>query len=167
MFIRNHGIISIGSGFRANSGFTANPIGGDTVLRLIVNHHGRLIIKDRVGISNSTIVCVNSVEIGNDVFIGGNCKIWDTDFHSLEPEQRIHNGSQGTRTAPIVIGDRSFIGGSTIILKGVSIGSESVIGAGSVVTKSVPAGEIWAGNPARFVRKLHNSSSRDESDVHQ
>ena len=30
---------------------------------------------------------------------------------------------------------------------------DAVVGAGSVVTKSVPAGEIWAGNPARFLRK--------------
>jgi acetyltransferase-like isoleucine patch superfamily enzyme len=30
----------------------------------------------------------------------------------------------------------------------------SIVGAGSVVTRSIPRGEIWAGNPARFLRKL-------------
>ena len=29
-----------------------------------------------------------------------------------------------------------------------------MIGAGSVVTKDVPAGELWVGNPARYVRKI-------------
>jgi acetyltransferase-like isoleucine patch superfamily enzyme len=29
-----------------------------------------------------------------------------------------------------------------------------MIGAGSVVTKDVPAGELWVGNPAKFVRKI-------------
>ena len=29
-----------------------------------------------------------------------------------------------------------------------------MIGAGSVVTKDVPAGELWYGNPARFVKKI-------------
>ncbi len=34
------------------------------------------------------------------------------------------------------------------------IGDEAVIGAGSVVTKNIPAGEIWAGNPAKLIRKI-------------
>lgn len=36
---------------------------------------------------------------------------------------------------------------------GVTIGDGAVIGAGSVVTKDVGPYEIWAGNPARFIRK--------------
>jgi acetyltransferase-like isoleucine patch superfamily enzyme len=36
-------------------------------------------------------------------------------------------------------------------MKGVTIGADSVIAAGSVVVKSVPAGEIWGGNPAKFI----------------
>lgn len=37
------------------------------------------------------------------------------------------------------------------------IGEKSIIGAGSVVTKSIPANEIWAGNPARFVRTIERA----------
>lgn len=58
------------------------------------------------------------------------------------------------KTKPVIIEEGAFIGGGTIILKGVVIGRHSVVGAGSVVTRSIPPGEIWAGNPARFVRKL-------------
>jgi len=50
------------------------------------------------------------------------------------------------------IGDRCFIGGSSIIMPGVEIGDDCVIGAGSVVTRSIPAGSIAAGNPARVLR---------------
>ena len=39
-------------------------------------------------------------------------------------------------------------------LKGVDIGSRSIIQSGSVVHCDVPAGEIWGGNPAKFIRKL-------------
>ena len=40
------------------------------------------------------------------------------------------------------------------ILPGITIGENAMIGAGSVVTKNVPAGEIWVGNPARFLKKI-------------
>lgn len=50
------------------------------------------------------------------------------------------------------IGERCFIGGSSIIMPGVKIGDDCVIGAGSVVTKDIPSGSIAAGNPARVLR---------------
>lgn len=53
----------------------------------------------------------------------------------------------------VVIGDRCFIGANTIITKSVTIGNDVIIGAGSIVTKNIPEREVWAGNPARFIRK--------------
>ena len=70
----------------------ANPIGGDTVLRLVVGKGAELVIGNHVGISNSTIFSKNRIEIGDYVYIGGSCKIWDTDFHTLDPIDRMHNG---------------------------------------------------------------------------
>lgn len=154
IYVKNYGTLTIGKKFKANSGKNKNPIGGETLLRLVCNKQGKLLIGDQVGISNSTIVCWNRIEIGNYVYIGGGCKIWDTDFHSLDPIERRHNGDKKVNTAPIFIQDYAFIGAGSIILKGVTIGKNSIIGAGSVVTKSVPNNEIWAGNPARFIKKI-------------
>ena len=53
----------------------------------------------------------------------------------------------------VYIGERCFIGTGTIICKDVRIGRNCIIGAGSVVTKDIPDNEIWAGNPARFIKK--------------
>lgn len=51
------------------------------------------------------------------------------------------------------IGNDVWLGARTIVLGGVTIADGAVIGAGSVVTKDVGPYEIWAGNPARFIRK--------------
>lgn len=53
----------------------------------------------------------------------------------------------------IEVGDNVFIGTNTIISRPVKIGDNAIIGAGSIVTKDIPANEIWAGNPARLIRK--------------
>lgn len=154
IYISNQGKISIGSNFKANSAKHANPIGGDTVLRFIVRKGANLTIGNNVGISNSTIACWNKVEIGDYVYIGGSCKIWDTDFHSIDPIERRHKGDNNVKTAPITICDYAFIGGGSIILKGVSIGKNSIVAAGSVVSKDIPDNEIWGGNPAKFIKKI-------------
>lgn len=53
----------------------------------------------------------------------------------------------------IRIGFGSFIGANTVICNSVNIGKNCIVGAGSVVTKDIPDNEIWAGNPARFIKK--------------
>ena len=154
IYIINEGKIQIGNSFSANSGKNANPIGGDTMLRLIVRKNGNLKIGKHVGISNSTIVCKNEIEIGDFVLIGGGCKIWDTDFHSIGAMERMHKGDLKVKSTQISIGNYAFIGGSSTILKGVTIGNHSIVATGSVVTKNIPDNEIWGGNPARFIKTL-------------
>lgn len=51
------------------------------------------------------------------------------------------------------IGNDVWIGSKSLIKAGVNIGDGVVIGMGSVVTKDIPPYEIWAGNPAKFLRK--------------
>ena len=51
------------------------------------------------------------------------------------------------------IKEYAFIGAHTIICKPVTIGRGAIVVAGSVITKDIPDNEIWAGNPARLIRK--------------
>lgn len=138
----------------ANSGKNMNPIGGDTKMRLITTVGGEIRIGNNVGISNSTLYCCTKISIGDYVYIGGDCKIWDTDFHSLDPIERKHLGDNHVISKPIIFEDYVFLGSGSIVLKGITIGKNSIIGAGSVVTKNIPENEIWAGNPAKFVKRL-------------
>ncbi len=52
-----------------------------------------------------------------------------------------------------VIGNDVWMGSNCHVKGGVTIGDGAVIGMGSVVTKDVPPYEIWAGNPAKLIRK--------------
>ena len=144
--------IKIGNHVSINSNRKSNPIGGDTKTILFAKGNGKIRIGDCCGISNTTIFASESITIGDRVLLGGGTKIYDTDFHWLDLEKRM--SEDGGITKPVVIEDGVFVGAHTIILKGVTIGKASVIGAGSVVTKSIPAGEIWGGNPAKFIRKI-------------
>jgi acetyltransferase-like isoleucine patch superfamily enzyme len=155
ILIHNKGILTIDSG-KINSSPLKNIIGGDTRSTIVVKKNARLVIGKNFKMSNSALYCAESITIGDHVMIGGSCKLWDTDFHPLDPDMRKDKPNAEYVTKPISIGHHVFIGGCSIILKGVTIGDASIIGAGSVVSKNIPAGEIWAGNPAVFIRKIDN-----------
>lgn len=145
----------IKSNFRMNNGNLGNPIGRPQRCILFVDRGASLSIGENVGISSTAIVAHQQITIGNNVKIGGGVCIYDTDFHSLDPKSRqnVSDDKAQKRNKPVSIGDNVFIGAHSTILKGVSIGDNSIIGACSVVTRSIPENEIWAGNPAKFIKK--------------
>lgn len=156
LFVGRDSILDLGEGIRINSDFKSNPIGGSTFTNLYVDNGAKLTIGSNVGLSNTTVFCKCSISIGERTLIGGNVVIYDTDFHSVNYIYRRENSldTANISSSPVEIGSDVFIGAHSLILKGVEIGDFSIIGAGSVVTKKVPSGEIWAGNPARFVKKI-------------
>jgi maltose O-acetyltransferase len=110
-----------------------------------------------------------NISLGAGVFLNFNCVVLDVvavsigDGTQIGPAVQIlaadHPRDPGMRTAglefgrPIRIGRNVWIGGSAIILPGVSIGDDALIGAGSVVTRDVPAGATAFGNPARVKQR--------------
>lgn len=154
--IKNPGSIIIGDNFLANSGLKYNNIGPDRVLRFITQGKGKITIEDNVGITNSIFYSSSSITISSGVFIGAGCKVWDTDFHSLDPKIRGTKDDHGinVKSSPIFIAEKAFIGGNVSILKGVQIGRNSIVAAGSVVFNSIPENEIWGGNPAKKIVSL-------------
>jgi len=152
--VTRRGRVRIGSNFKVNSG-NHNLIGRQQSTIFWVE--GDLSLGDNVGMSATAIICTHNIIIGNNVTIGGNTVIYDTDFHNLDPLLRRNKfiDKKSSIKLPVVIEDDVFIGAHSTILKGVTIGHSSIIGACSVVTKSVPANEIWGGNPAKFIKSLH------------
>jgi maltose O-acetyltransferase len=102
---------------------------------------------------NCVFVDNNRITIGDDVLIGPAVQLY-TATHPLLPEERIVEGGYLTRSLPIAIGDKVWLGGGAIVMPGVKIGAGSAIGAGSVVTKDVPERCLAMGNPCRVVREF-------------
>lgn len=148
--------LTLGDNVIINSGVkdNPNPIGNEILTSFTTAYDGKIIIGNRVGISNTCFYSRDSIIIEDDVMIGGGCMIFDTDFHPLSYQSRVADDQSETKSAPVRICKGAFIGTRSIIMKGVTIGEHSVIGAGSVVTKSIPSNEVWAGNPARFLYRI-------------
>ena len=142
----------LGKNLVFTSRLKSNLVGLSKCCSIYVNPNAKLIIGDNCGFSGTSIFCSKLIIIGDNCMFGGNTSIWDTDFHSIDYKDR--RDDINAMSKPIKIGDDVFIGAHSIILKGVNIGSKSVIGAGSVVTKDIPANQIWAGNPAKYIRTL-------------
>lgn len=155
--LRSLGVLNIKKNVKINSGFKYNPIGGQAFMSITVCENAELVIGEGSGVSNSTIYCSRKIIIGKNVFIGGDCRIYDTDFHSINISNRLETPDKNVKQKEVVIKDGVFVGAGSIILKGSIIGENSVIGAGSVVSREIPKNEIWAGNPAKFIRKIDNA----------
>lgn len=155
LWVSQKGEFIIGKQVTLNSDHRANPVGAAGKTQLIIKAGARLQLGNSVGISNSSLFCTQAITIEDNVLIGNGCMIWDTDFHPIHHRERMAHPNSGYVSKPVIIRQGAFIGASTIILKGVEIGERSVIGAGSVVTRSIGPDELWAGNPAVFIRKIN------------
>ncbi len=104
------------------------------------------------------------IEIGDNSTISSNVTFLTHDG-SMNACREYYKGWYETIPSPlgkIKVGKNCFVGINSIILPNVIIGNNCVIGAGSVVTKNVPDGEVWAGNPARFIKTTKELSDKFE-----
>jgi maltose O-acetyltransferase len=115
-------------------------------------------IGDNVHVGAFTaILAGGGVSIGSDTMVSSNCSIMSV-THAVDSRARA-----GEIHKPVRIGRNVWIGAGAVILPGVTIGDHSVIGAGSVVTRSVPPMQVYAGNPARFMREVRLEEERPVS----
>jgi acetyltransferase-like isoleucine patch superfamily enzyme len=88
----------------------------------------------------------DGVEIEDDVFIGPHVTFTNDKYPRSKryPERFLR----------IRIKRGASIGAGAALLGGITIGEGAMIGAGAIVTKNVPAGQLWVGSPARYVREV-------------
>lgn len=100
--------------------------------------------------AETTIVCTDSIKIGNNCLISWDILIMDTDFHKIKD----YNGDILNYSKPIIIEDNVWVGCRSTILKGASIPKNSIIGAGSIVSKKMKIeNAIYSGAPCSLSRE--------------
>lgn len=67
--------------------------------------------------------------------------------HFMEPKSGSYSRGK------VIIKENAYLGMNTLVVKPVTIGKNVIVGAGSIITKDIPDNEVWAGNPARFIKK--------------
>ncbi len=129
-------------------------IGDGTKIGSFVEVQKNAIIGSMCKISSHTFIC-EGVKVGDNTFVGhGVVFINDNYPRAANPDGTLEGEEDWAgRFVETIIGSNVTIGSNATILGSVTIGDGAMLGAGSVVTKDVPPGEIWAGNPASFIRK--------------
>lgn len=144
----------LGDGVVVKSSFLSNLIGLYQRSIIFARAGASIILEDDVRLSGTTIYARESIHIGKHTSIGGNTKIFDHDFHPINPSERLAHPNSGMATKAITIGENVFIGCNVIILKGTEIGDNCVVGAGAVVSGKFESNSVIVGNPARIIKHV-------------
>ncbi len=126
---------------------------------------GKLVLGEKSVLSTG----VNIRAAGGEIHVGAGSAIGQfvvvvAASHTMKPgEKRIHTPWDETR-CHVFIGANVWVGAGSVLLPGCRIGDNAVIGAGSVVRGDVPAGELWAGVPARRIRTIEDPTVTTPTD---
>jgi len=105
-----------------------------------------------------------SIGKGTQVFLGGEHR---TDWVTTYPFSKRWNCARHITGHPrtkgdVVIGNDVWIGRDALIMSGVKIGDGAVVGARAVVAMDIEPYAVYAGNPARFIRKRFDEKTVQE-----
>ena len=131
-------------------------IGDNTKIGAFVEIQKNASVGKNCKVSSHSFVC-EGVTIEDDCFIGHAVVFINDNYPQAvnkDGKLEIEKDWQ-SRFVKICVKKGASIGSNATILGHVTVGEGAIVGAGSVVTKDVPAGEVWAGNPARLLRKVN------------
>jgi len=128
-------------------------VGDESKIGAFVEIQKNATVGKRCKISSHTFIC-EGVTIEDNVFIGHGVMFINDSY----PRATAGDGNLQTeadwKVERTVIKKGASIGSGATILSNVSVGENAIVGAGSVVTKDVPPNTIVAGNPAKVLRPI-------------
>ena len=122
-------------------------IGDDCFIGPFTEIQKTVFVGNRTRVQSHSFIC-ELVTIGDDCFIGPGVMFINDLFASGGPA-----GGDKEKWKKTTIGNKVSIGSNATILP-VTICDNAVIGAGAVVTKNILQPGIYAGNPAKLIRKI-------------
>ncbi|MBU0723669.1 MAG: gamma carbonic anhydrase family protein [Alphaproteobacteria bacterium] len=144
---------------------------------LILPHHGIVPTIDKTAFIAPNAAIIGDVEIGAESSIWFSCTLrGDVNVIRVGKRTNIQDGTilhvqsyglgcyvgddvtvgHAALLHACTLEDRSFVGMQACVMDGAVVETHAMVAAGSLVTpgKRVPAGQLWAGRPARYVRDL-------------
>lgn len=121
-------------------------IGDDSFVGPFVEIQAGVVIGKRTRIQSHSFVC-ELVTIGDDCVVAHGVMFINDDFAIGRPARGDKSLWKSTR-----LGNRVYVGSGAAILP-VSICEDVIIGAGAVVTRNIAEPGIYAGNPAKLIRR--------------
>ncbi len=116
---------------------------GMTKWHWLVRHRQNFRLGKNTEIGNFSVIgCEHGVTIEDGVKVG---------YHCVIMSESTVDGKKGA----VLLKKGCKIGANTVIMPGVTVGEGAVVGACSFVTKNIPAGQVWAGVPAK---KIYSST---------
>jgi len=132
-------------------------IGDETKIGAFVEIQKNASVGQRCKISSHTFVC-EGVTIEDNVFIGHGVTFINDSYPRATTREGELQTEKDWRVETTLVKRGASIGSGATILSNLVIGENAIVGAGSVVTHDVPANTVVAGNPAKVLRSITNSS---------
>lgn len=132
-------------------------IGDETKIGAFVEIQKNANVGNRCKISSHTFVC-EGVIIEDNVFVGHGVTFINDSYPRATTSDGELQTEKDWRVERTVIKRGASIGSGATILSNLVIGENAIVGAGSVVTHDVAPNTIVAGNPAKILRSISNST---------
>ena len=132
-------------------------IGDETKIGAFVEIQKNATVGQCCKISSHTFVC-EGVDIEDNVFVGHGVMFINDSYPRATTTAGNLQTEKDWHVEKTVVKRGASIGSGATILCKVTIGENAIVGAGSVVTRDVPPNAIVAGNPAKILRYITDSS---------
>jgi acetyltransferase-like isoleucine patch superfamily enzyme len=132
-------------------------IGDETKIGAFVEIQKNASVGKHCKISSHTFIC-EGVTIEDNVFVGHNVAFINDSYPRATTIEGGLQTESDWRVERTLVKKGASVGSGCTILANITIGENALVGAGSVVTRDVPANAIVAGNPARFLRYIEQTT---------